>query len=599
MRPSRRPAFRNLDMTSILTNTAALSALQTLRALNSRMGETQTQVSSGLRIQTAADNAAYWSISTTMRSDVKAIGAVADALGLGSAKLDTAYFGIQSVSDVLSEFKAKLVAAKEPGVDRTKIQTELEQLKAQIETIASAASFNGVNWLRSDIPDITDSDQSRVTLVSSLSRTAEGISLGTSEFSLSKVALFNSTGGGLLEADARRLKTLGGIRWAQPGMDMHGVYQSYPDNDRIGNTGQFTFTFTGPVTFAAGDTLSFDVTVDADNPADVDAPHNPGKMTSILITRALIDSVLPGANGTISTFQQYADVLNQALSGQNADASARLTYDYNGNVIPNRINLTTRESSGLDGSSIEISNVVGPAAGLSPTPAQYGPRSSAMTLSFVPFEVFKDGDEPRGVEVDFFFSVNGAPSTHHSFDRQTVNDLLGKTTGKVETDDEMVLLLQSMISADWPDVIIEKTAADTISVRSDKAVDRLGGAKTSIGFTGITVSIEPIAEDNLRDIDIVANPQMLDRNIAYVEVVSSNVIDAAAQLGALKMRVDKQQSFTQTLMDSLDSGIGRLVDVDMNEASVRLKALQTQEQLAIQALQIANSDASNIMQLFR
>ncbi len=92
---------------------------------------------------------------------------------------------------------------------------------------------------------------------------------------------------------------------------------------------------------------------------------------------------------------------------------------------------------------------------------------------------------------------------------------------------------------------------------------------------------------------------MLDRNIAYVEVVSSNVIDAAAQLGALKMRVDKQQSFTQTLMDSLDSGIGRLVDVDMNEASVRLKALQTQEQLAIQALQIANSDASNIMQLFR
>lgn len=222
-----------------------------------------------------------------------------------------------------------------------------------------------------------------------------------------------------------------------------------------------------------------------------------------------------------------------------------------------------------------------------------------MTLSFVPFEVFKDGDEPRGVEVDFFFSVNGAPSTHHSFDRQTVNDLLGKTTGKVETDDEMVLLLQSMISADWPDVIIEKTAADTISVRSDKAVDRLGGAKTSIGFTGITVSIEPIAEDNLRDIDIVANPQMLDRNIAYVEVVSSNVIDAAAQLGALKMRVDKQQSFTQTLMDSLDSGIGRLVDVDMNEASVRLKALQTQEQLAIQALQIANSDASNIMQLFR
>ncbi|MNL59637.1 Flagellin [compost metagenome] len=60
-----------------------------------------------------------------------------------------------------------------------------------------------------------------------------------------------------------------------------------------------------------------------------------------------------------------------------------------------------------------------------------------------------------------------------------------------------------------------------------------------------------------------------------------------------------QQDFAQTLMDGIDKGIGRLVDADMNEASTRLKALQTQEQLAIQSLQIANSNAGNILQLFR
>ena len=80
-------------MTSILTNTSAMSALQTLRVIGSGMAETQRQVSSGLRVQVAADNAAYWSISTTMRSDNMALSAVSDALGLGAAKIDVAYSG--------------------------------------------------------------------------------------------------------------------------------------------------------------------------------------------------------------------------------------------------------------------------------------------------------------------------------------------------------------------------------------------------------------------------------------------------------------------------------------------------------------------------
>jgi flagellin len=52
-------------------------------------------------------------------------------------------------------------------------------------------------------------------------------------------------------------------------------------------------------------------------------------------------------------------------------------------------------------------------------------------------------------------------------------------------------------------------------------------------------------------------------------------------------------------MSTIDKGVGRLVDADMNEVSTRLKALQTQEQLAIQSLSIANHNAQNVMQLFR
>jgi len=77
------------------------------------------------------------------------------------------------------------------------------------------------------------------------------------------------------------------------------------------------------------------------------------------------------------------------------------------------------------------------------------------------------------------------------------------------------------------------------------------------------------------------------------------VISGASTLSAVKTRIDMQSEYAQVLMTSIDKGIGRLVDANMNEASTRLKALRPQEQLAIQSLQIANSNAENVMQLFR
>ncbi|WP_289298383.1 flagellar hook associated protein, partial [uncultured Reyranella sp.] len=140
-------------MTSILTNIAAMSALQTLRTIGQNMEMTQDRVSSGLRVGEASDNAAYWSIATTMRSDNGALSAVQDALGLGAAKVDTAYSGMESSIDVVKEIKNKLVAAREPGVDKAKIQEEITQLQDQLKSIASSSSFSGENWLQAKISD--------------------------------------------------------------------------------------------------------------------------------------------------------------------------------------------------------------------------------------------------------------------------------------------------------------------------------------------------------------------------------------------------------------------------------------------------------------
>ncbi|NTJ64597.1 flagellin [Agrobacterium rhizogenes] len=134
-------------MTSILTNNAAMAALQTLRNIGSNLQETQSAVSSGLRISKASDNAAYWSIATSMKSDNSAIGAVSDALGLGAAKVDTATTAVTSAIDIVGQIKDKLATAMEPSVDKKSVQEEISQLQQQLQSVAQSASFNGENWV--------------------------------------------------------------------------------------------------------------------------------------------------------------------------------------------------------------------------------------------------------------------------------------------------------------------------------------------------------------------------------------------------------------------------------------------------------------------
>lgn len=165
-------------MTSILTNTSAIAALQTLRTISDGLEKTQNEVSTGYRVATASDDAAYWSIATTMRSDNKALSAVQDALGLGAAQVDVTYTAMSSVNDLVSEFKAKLVAAKEPGVDRSKINDELMQLKEQMRSVAYSASFNGENWLAITDDNWTDFVADR-TVPGYIVRNGDGFSVGT------------------------------------------------------------------------------------------------------------------------------------------------------------------------------------------------------------------------------------------------------------------------------------------------------------------------------------------------------------------------------------------------------------------------------------
>ena len=188
-------------MSSIMTNNSAMTALKSLAMTNKSIETTQARISTGYEVATASDNAAYWSIATTMRSDNSALSTVQDALGLGAATLDVAYTGMESAIDVVDEIKSKLVAAKEPGVDKDKIQSEITELQNQLEGIASSASFNGENYLHTAAGATAPGTQS---VVASFTRDSSGtVSITTIDIDTTSMMLTDVTtaANGILSQD--------------------------------------------------------------------------------------------------------------------------------------------------------------------------------------------------------------------------------------------------------------------------------------------------------------------------------------------------------------------------------------------------------------
>ncbi len=171
-------------MSSLLTNTSALTALSALTKTQASLDKTESQISTGLRIGSAADNAAYWSIATKMQSNIGALGAVSDALSESSSIVSTMSSALSSTLSVVQVIKNDLVTASNPGADLTKIQNDIATQQASLISIGSSANFNGQNFLQTT--------GGTVNLVASYDSSA-GVSYLTVD--TSNTALFDATVG--------------------------------------------------------------------------------------------------------------------------------------------------------------------------------------------------------------------------------------------------------------------------------------------------------------------------------------------------------------------------------------------------------------------
>jgi len=297
-------------MTSILTNTGAMVALQTLKGINSNMTTTQSEISTGKRVSSAKDNAAVWAIAKVMESDVKGFKGISDSLALGSSTVAVARQASETVTDLLTQMKGKIVAAQEANVDRAKIQTDVAALRDQITSVVGAAQFNGLN--------LVDNSTASAAILASLDRDSAG---SVTSSSITVTAQNLSTGGYVAKA-----AFTGSDGVAADGADSFGF-----SLDPTGGTVTVgTVTIANPV-YAAGDNISmrvgdknFSYTVTAE---DIAVGNTPQDVIAINLKAAIeasgaavsvaYDSASPGVLAITNT-----GATSLSVSGQFTNANA-------------------------------------------------------------------------------------------------------------------------------------------------------------------------------------------------------------------------------------------------------------------------------------
>ncbi|NDW54577.1 flagellin [Aliiroseovarius sp. PrR006] len=445
-------------MSSILTNNSAMVALQTLKSINSNLASTQAEISTGKSISTAKDNAAVWAISKVMESDVKGFKGISESLSLGESTVAVAQKASETVTDLLTQMKGKIVAAQEENVDRTKLQTDIAALRDQIGSVVNAAQFNGLNLIDGSSTDTMD-------VLASLDRDSSG------------------------NVTARHIE-----------VDRQNLSVTTPVTSAA-------FGTTDPTDQAAANAL---IQAGANNTQINDAAFDPALPTATIADGGSLTFTI-GSVSEGDSYQVILDDVNVNVAGGGTSLGQR-TFEY--------------VAGANDGTADVAQQLV----------SQINSFFAAATGSAEGYSI-----------------TQGTGSNTNQF---TITNAVGGATGDIN-----------------------------VGVRAQTG--GTPGTTTASGGLG-----------SLQTIDVTTDSGATGA-LTAIEGLIDKSIDAAAAFGSAQGRIETQTNFISSLSDSLTSGIGALVDADMEAASARLQALQVQQQLGTQALSIANQAPQNILSLFR
>ena len=193
---------------------------------------------------------------------------------------------------------------------------------------------------------------------------------------------------------------------------------------------------------------------------------------------------------------------------------------------------------------------------------------------------------------------------------QSVSDLLTQLKGKAlaASDTSLDTASRAALNADFTSLRNQiTTVVGNASFNGANLID--SGAKNiyalanSAGTSSLTVSAQDLslggANVALTATTSISTATLAQSAISTIQSSITNVNNALAKFGTAENALTSQQTLVANLQDTIDTGVGNLVNANLAKESAQLQALQTKQQLGIQALSIANSSSSSLLSLFR
>jgi len=143
---------------SVSTNIAALISIQNLSGINAQLEQVQNELSTGLRVSSALDDASSFAIAQGLRADIKSFQAVSQGIANGKGTAEVALAGATSISDLLGDIEAKVTTGLDPGqttLQQQILQADFNNLVAQINQFITSSAYNGKNLLSSGSPNVS------------------------------------------------------------------------------------------------------------------------------------------------------------------------------------------------------------------------------------------------------------------------------------------------------------------------------------------------------------------------------------------------------------------------------------------------------------
>ncbi len=511
-------------MSSILTNTSSMVALDTLRNINRSLEGVQSEISTGKRVNNAKDNAAVWAISTVMSTDVASFKKIQESLNGGSATVGVARSASETVTSLVQDMKDLIVSAQQDlnDGDRSRIQVDIDAKVKQIGNIVNAAQFNGVNLLKGN---------DDFNILASLDRGSDGTVSATN-----------------IAINRQDLSSNAGVYGS--GVSLAGnITASAASVDSAGTANALTLTRAGTANNAFelninGSSISVAYDTDADTTAaNIRTAINELNLTGITAS---------GTGGDI------------VLKNTNAFQAFDVSWDTNG------ANTIAIANAG------DTSENAAAAAGAGSATLVY--RAEEVALSTT--ANVNEGDSYR-------ISVNGNNYDYIAGKDENMEDVARGLKMAVDGGGETgVSTKVSQVDGQWK-VLVDYDGSDTVAGATMALADA--------GQAGGTASGGLFGMDNI-DVTTAAGATAALQN---VETLLTSTIGAASKFGSAQNQIESQGMFVQTLVDSLTTGIGAMVDADMEAASAKLQALQVQQQLGVQSLSIANQAPQSLLSLFR